>query len=410
MVQSISKSKGKVYMMALIITIFASFTTILPNMIKAMTLAVALPMTFYAYGGLLHNGKKPIYLLFGFFLVELLWTAAGYGGLGNMNGVVMTYISLFNYVILSMGLPYLQKRQLRLLFIFFLLCLIEQLIVTSILSQLSPEGICRTIFAANGEMDGLFAYTGLMDYGFGQCYCALIITFAVLCFEHPNRFVKALSLIVLLAIVYVLYRNTVTTSLLIGLVFCVFVVVYYVSKGNKSRIIAISAIIALLLVPSAFLSDFFSDVGGKMENRGMAEKFENISDSMHGEKTGQVEGRSSRYEKSISVFLRNPVLGLAEKGEEFANDRTPGNHSTLLDLLAYYGLFALFLFAAWRRGAKETKKQLSGLLKGSWSICMLSIVLLSIVKGGIHIYIMFLTFIILKILYLYMDRIKVINN
>ena len=394
------------YMMALIITIFASFTTILPNVIKAMALAAALLMTLYAYGSLLRNGKQPLYLLLGFFVVELLWTAAGYGGLGNMNGVVMTYISLFNYVILSMGLPYLQRRQLRLLFIFFLLCLIEQLIVTSILSQLTPEGLCRTIFSANGEMDGLFAYTGLMDYGSGQCYCALIVTFAILCIEHPNRFIKGLSLIILLAIVYVLYRNTVTTSLLIGLVFCLFVVVYYVSRGNKSRIIAISAIIALLLIPSAFLSDFFSDIGGKMENRGMAEKFENISESMQGEKTGQVEGRSSRYEKSISVFLRNPVLGLAEKGEEFANDRTPGNHSTFLDMLAYYGVFALFLFAAWKRGTKETKKQLSGLLKGSWSICMLSLVLLSIVKGSIHLYIMFLTFIILKILFLYMNSIK----
>ena len=120
-----------------------------------------------------------------------------------------------------------------------------------------------------------------------------------------------------------------------------------------------------------------------------------------------MEGRSSRYEKSISVFLKS-VLGLAEKGESF-NDRTPGNHSTLLDLLAYYGLFALFLFAAWKR-SKRNEETVVRLTKGSWSICMLSIVILSIVKGGIHIYIMFLTFIILKILYLYMDRIKVINN
>ena len=51
-------------------------------------------------------------------------------------------------------------------------------------------------------------------------------------------------------------------------------VVYYVSR-KPSRIIAISAIIALLLVPSAFLSDFFSDVGGRWRG-GMAEKFEHF--------------------------------------------------------------------------------------------------------------------------------------
>ncbi len=192
MKQSLSRGKGKMYMMALIITIFASFTTFLPNMIKAMALAAALLMTLYSYGGLLQKGRKPIMLLLGFFLVELLWTEMGYGGLGNLNGVIMTYISLFNYVILSMGLPFLCKHQLRMLFIFFVLCFVEQLIVTIILSQLTPEGLCRTIFSSNGEMDGLFAYTGLMDYGFGQCYCALIITFIILYFEHPPKYVKCL--------------------------------------------------------------------------------------------------------------------------------------------------------------------------------------------------------------------------
>jgi hypothetical protein len=152
-------------------------------------------------------------------------------------------------------------------------------------------------------------------------------------------------------------------------------------------------------------------MAGKTDNTQITKKFLAISENVEGDDSddNQVSRRGDAYEKSLKAFIRNPLLGLAEKHDKPGAVNPAGDHSTIPDMLAYYGVFAFFLFSSWWTEIKRIRSGLTGKLKFSFLICAFSIVLMAFLKGGFHVTYMLFTFLVLKILFMYMESQKLIN-
>lgn len=416
MQHSISTNKSKLFTLAVALSIVASFSTIPPNFLKLALYVLSLLITFFVFKGLPRRNYKPLNLLFVFFIVELLWKMMGYGHLGNMNSIVLNYTSMFTCAILASGLFYLSHKQLKGLFILIFLLLIESIAATILLSFLMPSGIVR--FAINAELMGEIGInesifrTGLVSYPLAHIWCAVLVSCLVFFFESKRKVAKVFFMILAFAIGYVLFHNTITTSLLVGVLCCGIVLVYYFSKGNLRVFFTLSIVIVFLGISSlAYVSDVMVNIVGNTENTVITKKFIAISENIEGDDSddNQVGRRGNAYTKSWKAFIRNPILGLAEKHDKPGVTNPAGDHSTVPDMLAYYGVFSFFLFSSWGTEIKRIRRGLTGKLKFSFLICAFSIILMAFLKGGFHVTYMLITFLVLKILFMYMESQKLIN-
>lgn len=416
MQHSISTNKSNLFKLAVALSIIASFSTIPPNELKLALYVLSLLITFFVFKGRPRRNYKPFNLLFVFFIVELLWTVMGYGNLGNINSIVLNYTSMFTCAILASGLFYLSHKQLKGLFILIILLLIESILATIFLSYLMPSGIVR--YAINVEHMGEVGInenifrTGLVSYPLAHIWSAVLVSCLVFFFESKRIVIKLFFMFLAFAIGYVLFHNTITSSLLVGALCCGIVIVYYFSKGNLRVFFALSFFIVCLGISSlAYVSEVMVNMSGKTENTQMTKKFLAISENVEGDDSddNQVSRRGNAYEKSLKAFIRNPLLGLAEKHDKPGAISPAGDHSTVPDMLAYYGVFALFLFSSWWSEIKRIRSGLTGKLRFSFLICAFSIILMAFLKGGFHVTYMLFTFLVLKIIFMYMETQKSTN-
>lgn len=417
MQHSISTNKSRLFKLAVALSIVASFSTIPPNELKLALYVLSLLITFIVFNGLPMRNYKPFNLLFVFFIVELLWKMIGYGALGNINSIVLNYTAMFTCAILASGLFYLSHKQLKGLFILIILLLIESIVATIILSYLMPTGIVR--YAINvehmaeiGINESIFR-TGLVSYPLAHIWCAVLVSCLVFFFESKRKATKVFFMILAFAIGYVLFHNTVTTSLLVGVICCGIVLVYYFSQGNLRTFFTLSIFIVYLgISSSSFISDVIVNMAANTDNTQITGKFMDISENVEGDDSddNQVSRRGKAYAKSWKAFIRNPLFGLAEKHDKPGVKNPAGDHSTVPDMLAYYGVFSFFLFASWWTEIKRIRKRLTGELKFSFLICAFSIILMAFLKGGFHVTYMLFTFLVLKIIFMYMETQKIINH
>lgn len=413
MQHSISTNKSNLFELAVALSIAASFSTIPPNALKLALYFLSLIITIFVFKGLPRRNYKPLKLLFVFFIVELLWKMIGYGQLGNINSIILSYTSMFTCAILSSGLFYLSHKQLKWLFIFIILLLIESIVATIFLSYLMPSGIVR--YAINVEHMGEIGInetifrTGLVSYSLAHIWCAVLVSCLVFFFESKRIVTKVFFMILVLAIGYVLFHNTITTSLLVGALCSGIVLVYYIAKGNLRVFFTLSIIVVSLGIGSlSFISDKMLNMATKTDNTQIGSKFIAISENIEGDDSddNQVSRRGNAYAKSWEAFIRNPLFGLAEKHDKPGATNPAGDHSTVPDMLAYYGVFSIFLFSSWWTEIKRIRRGLTGKLYFSFLICAFSIILIAFLKGGFHVTYMVFTFLVLKILFMYMESQK----
>lgn len=413
MQHSISTNKTNLFKLAVALSIVASFSTIPPNELKLALYVLSLLITFFVFKGLPRRNYKPLKLLFIFFIVELIWKMIGYGHLGNINSIVLNYTSMFTCGVLASGLFYLSHKQLKGLFILIILLLIESIVATVVLSYLMPSGIVR--YAINAEHMGEIGInenifrTGLVSYPLAHIWCAVLVSCLVFFFESKRKVTKVFFMILAIAIGYVLFHNTITTSLLVGVICCGIVIVYYLSQGNLRVFFILSIFIVILgISSSSFISDVVVNMSDNTDNTQITKKFIAISENMKGDDSddNQVSRRGNAYAKSWKAFIRNPLFGLAEKHDKPGAINPAGDHSTVPDMLAYYGVFSFFLFASWWTEIKRIRRSLTGKLKFSFLICAFSIILMAFLKGGFHVTYMLFTFLAFKILFMYIETQK----
>lgn len=413
MEKTLSRKKTNIFFVAVVFSIIASFSTMPPNILKVLLYGLSLFITIVVFGGLPQKRYKPLVLLFFFFIVELVWYLFGYGHLGNFNSIVLSYLSMFTCAILASGLYCLNSKQLKLLFVLIILILIESVVATIVLSYLLPSGIIR--FAINAEgmeeigiNESIFR-TGLVSYPIAHIWCAILVACFICSFECKKKLLKLFSLILSFSIGYALFKNTVTTSFLVGVMCCGIVLVFYLAKGNLRRFYLLSALFAIIGIGSmTFISAELVNIADATDNRQIGGKFMAISENIEGDDSydNQVGKRQSVYIQSLICFVKNPILGLAEKHDKPHATNPAGDHSTIPDMLAYYGIFSFFLFASWWTEIKKTRSNLTGKLNNSFLICALAIFLMASLKGGFHVTYMVITFLVLKVLFMYIETLK----
>ena len=113
-----------------------------------------------------------------------------------------------------------------------------------------------------------------------------------------------------------------------------------IGRKFSSQLIRLSAIILVVLLISAFTAPILTGVAEKFsENPMYARKMQDIMGSLESKgSVGTVSERTDRYERSIDLFLANPVLGTLAFTDI-------GKHSAILDRFARYGIFVGAMFA-----------------------------------------------------------------
>ena len=121
---------------------------------------------------------------------------------------------------------------------------------------------------------------------------------------------------------------------------------------------------------------------------------------------GQVGYRQELYTASFNTFLHNPLFGW---GVDNGSRRIIGEHSFLLDYLAYYGLFALLFFAAWWKDYQISGAIISKHLRLSYYYSFIPVVGLVSLKGhSVCFSLPFFSLLFLQIVFLYLDKADII--
>ncbi|WNF22664.1 O-antigen ligase family protein [Mesobacillus jeotgali] len=131
--------------------------------------------------------------------------------------------------------------------------------------------------------------------------------------------------IISIPLVFSLSRTVIITTLI-----CLFFFYFLFSKKNKKFLLKIVLLCMVLLVPVILFS-----------------KFENLLNQIIQSREGSSDLRGYVYEKALSYFYQNPIIGTGVKFEEPGIPIPIGSHSTFIGVLmktGSLGFFTLFAF------------------------------------------------------------------
>lgn len=369
-----------IYLLSVAVAIIAAFTSFFPNEIKAILFLIAIIMDSYVNKG--SGNSTPLKLLFLFYIVSFFYVfVLQRGHFSELRNVLLSYPLMLMCFWIAPGLMKLNRKEAKFICYVFLICLIENLIVTAIIGRTSPWVIRYYFSGVEGDIDAVFAKAysrqGLLSYQSAHQLSLLGCFLIVLFFEEKKSLRKILVLLIAFLSVYVMYLMTITTALLFGVLFMVAVAAFYSSNGNMKRFIFSFSTFAILVLATGGLTDLLqsSSKGGNYE---ISDKLNDVAETIKsGESQGQVAGRESMYDLTWNAIARNPILGGAE------GPAGTGQHTLFFDYWAYYGVFSLLLFVGWWKEVKRMKKRLDRKKWVTYLLCLAPIVLLCFFKGPV---------------------------
>ncbi len=349
------------------------FSTFVPNVISFVICVITLSYTIFVKRYI----SSPIYYFLFFVGVTFLYSYGfGVGHFVELRNIAVAYCTILTSLSLCPVLLDLSKKQRNLLLWCITACILQSIGVTTYLCYNNPI-VVRSLGFGDVEGDVFVEnYYGMGMASYTQLHAYAIIppAYLVLTNTETNKTLKLLYLIVPILLTFCLYKATVTTSMFVSVTMCFMVIICYISKGNIMRFLLISFMSVFLLIGSGGLMQSLTALSDG-ENAQIGKKVVDIIDSFkYGKAEGQVAGRTSLYTKSIEEFLQSPLWGGADSKEL-------GQHSLLIDFLAYYGFFALILFSSWWKSFKRVKGLLNSKNRTLLNICLLSIICMAVFKS-----------------------------
>ena len=149
--------------------------------------------------------------------------------------------------------------------------------------------------------------------------------------------------------------------------FVVAVMLFYLFKkgGAIKHILIVAGILVVLFIPWV---DILNSLANVIENQMISSRIKEVANFLsQGDVSGDLALRVECYEHSIKTFLENP-LGVGAYYSYKIGDNGIGYHSSVLDNLARYGIFAIVFFVAFfvlyykllaKEWAKIGKKELA---------------------------------------------------
>ena len=387
-----------------------SILTISTSLIGGVYSAVIYLVTALAIlykDGLKPFHSKPLLLLLLFYVVVIVYSAFGRGTLNSLSFKTELYsiISILTCFIFSFHIKRFKADEIRVLFNVFIICILFSVIATTYVGFINPMAIREYGFGSleRTELSEAMMYQslGMMSYSLAHSMSVVAVGFsAIVCYSR-KRWLKLFVFVLLLLVFRLLFIMTITTALLFTCIGVSIIFANYLSKGRV--VLAISLVV--LFVAVFFFAGFaslFLDVSQGVNVNISAKLTDLFSYIETGAGEGQLGYRQELYSASFNTFLHNPLFGW---GIDNGSRRIIGEHSYVLDYLAYYGLFALLFFAAWWKDFQIDGSNLSKLLKTSYYFSFIPVVGLLFLKGrSVCSSLPFFSLVFLQIVFTYLDN------
>lgn len=153
---------------------------------------------------------------------------------------------------------------------------------------------------------------------------------------------KARYLMFLLICELCIFKAQLTIGLILSLLGIV-LTLYKPSRKAKDLFILITVIFGSLIL-FLFVVDileFVISIIDKGNLSTLSNKLTGLLNLLRGTTSGDASARFERYERSLKIFMDNPVLGISIHG--IKEEGIFGNHSDIFDILGYYGFFGILV-------------------------------------------------------------------
>lgn len=329
------------------IFVFLSLTNYVSSFQYFLILLVTDFMLIAKEGSRLLNKNSYKYLTF-FYLIVCLYALLGHGILNSetFRAQLMSITSIYSIFIISDYIKQLNYSQIKTLLFISMIAISLCLAITTYIGFIDPMAIRIYGFGEveeSGSEALYFQHSGMMSYPMAHalsvCAAAILLLF---CYSE-NKFLRLFSILLWILSIRLLFVMTITTALLAALVASIIILAHKYSKGKLFLTIFYLSLIFATILLSGILNQFMSFA--EANNTEIFKKLFDIAGTIEsGTSQGQMDYRDELYSVSFNTFLSNPIFGW---GMDNGSRTCIGEHSFVLDYLAYYGLFALLYFGAW---------------------------------------------------------------
>ncbi len=324
--------------------------------------------------------QKPFYMMCCFILVAIIYFLFGKGL--PIISLALISLSFLSSIVVTVCLDCFSIKQLKFLYYLLLGLLLYAIIGTFLILLDNPMAV-RMFGYGQGldiyEQSQYFQYKmrGLFSYGFGEALAIFLPALLAFALYSRNKINSIICILIILGGTITQLMGSLTTSFLLTIVFCIFVLLSYFSvKRKKSSI----GIVLLAMIPFAFFVSSYIEY-----NTQFVMKMDDITDSYsEGHMTGQVQTRGNLYLQSISVCLSNPILGFGDYPHgSNTEEKTVGLHSTVFDYWGLFGVFVLILYYAWKSTINVFLHELDKNRRKAYRWYWLSLLGLLLLKGPV---------------------------
>lgn len=314
--------------------ISSTFSTYLYMVMLLITVA------FIVFASARKSLNRNIYLLLPFVIWQILQTF-----ITSETILMWGYQALLACVPILLGAYVLQYRRAEINFYskLIVVAFLATIITTIIGLQQYPDAARWLATASSSAEAKLILYEWKNIGGYSFVY-SVVLLYPLLIFAYKQKKVGAVFTVCMSVGIFVLLIMAEYTTAL--LLFLITTILFFVKRNltGKEVIVLIVVEILLCVVFSDYVSDFFTLLGDRLNNKNFSERFYALAGGKKGLETAE-DNRLELYTMSLNTFLSKPLLGTFLSGGYGS-----GGHSFILDALAQFGLAgATLLYFMYRR-------------------------------------------------------------
>ena len=330
------------------ISIIVTFTNFFGNIAIALILLIT-DIVILGKDGIKVISHKSFFFLFCSYFIVIIYSSFGYGNLtdDSFKGWLFNCIILASTFIISSHIRRFNSKGICYLLFISISSILICTLITIYIGISNPMAV--RLFGM-GEFSGsaadeanLYKSMGMMSYASAHAIAVLSVGITLLLCYSSKQYIRIISIVTLILMLILQFTMTITTALLVSAICCSLIVVNKLSKGKIVISMLLVFLVLIFIVYSGAVISFLN-----FANSSNTEIFAKLYDLFisveSGTGSGQMGYRESLYSVSFYSFLQNPIFGLAVDDGSRA---IIGQHSFLLDNLAFYGIFALLYFYAW---------------------------------------------------------------
>lgn len=405
--------KGSASQVTFLLIAFVCFAS-LTNFLSTLPL---LALFFITDIAIIHNCGNQIYrqksfkLLTLFYVILLLYGLLEHGVLatGKYKPQIFSIVSMYTVYLVSNYISGLDSKKIRNLLWVSIFSFTICVAITSYISTIDPMAIRLTFrYAEEGDAAeaDLYRSMGIMSYGLAHAISVISVGFSALFCYSNKRWLRIISICLWLLIIKLQFDFTITTALLLSVLGSLIIIVNKFAKGKTLVTLTVLMVLGMLFLSMGLASEILGFAEGA--NLQIFLKLDDFFFSLEsGSGQGQMDYRDELYSVSFNTFLSNPIFGW---GVDNGSRRVIGEHSFLLDYLAYYGIFALLYFGSWWTQYKKVLLQENNTFK---QICLYSFLpvclLVTLKASSVCVSMPFASLVFLPLVFTYLQNAKKVS-